>query len=106
MVLAWVPLACVACVCGTCNDQDFGLDFSEEEFFALWNYFDRDHSGFIDFGEFLRGVRGPMNATRTAVVSQAFEKLDRTGDGTVTVEDLRGVYSAAQHPDVSGMGRA
>lgn len=41
-----------------------------------------------------------MNATRTAVVSQAFDKLDRTGDGKVTVEDLRGVYSAANHPDV------
>ena len=80
--------------------QDFGLTFTEEEFFSLWNYFDRDHSDFIDFGEFLRGVRGPMSARRTAVVSRAFEKLDRTGDGVVTIDDLRGVYDPSFHPEV------
>lgn len=81
--------------------QDYGLDFTEGEFFSLWNYFDKDHSGFIDFGEFLRGVRGPMSARRTAVVSQAFEKLDRTGNGSVSLHDLRGVYDASCHPDVA-----
>ena len=82
------------------SPQDFGLSFTEEEFFSLWNYFDRDHSDFIDFGEFLRGVRGPMSARRTAVVSRAFEKLDRTGDGVVTIDDLRGVYDPSFHPEV------
>ena len=31
-----------------------------------------------------------MNNTRTKIILQAFNKLDRTGDGKVTVEDLRG----------------
>ena len=29
---------------------------------------------------------------------KAFKKLDRTGDGIVTVEDLKGVYNARKHP--------
>lgn len=79
---------------------DFGLDFSEEEFFALWNYFDRDHSGFIDWNEFLTGLRGRMNERRQNVVAQAFQKLDRTGDGVVRVDDLRGVYDVSHHPAI------
>lgn len=29
---------------------------------------------------------------------QAFRKLDKTGDGVITIKDLRGVYNATCHP--------
>lgn len=32
------------------------------------------------------------------MIAQAFQKLDRTGDGCVTVEDLQGVYNSKHHP--------
>lgn len=35
-----------------------------------------------------------------AIVAAAFAKLDRSGDGVVTVDDLRGVYSGRGHPKV------
>jgi calcyphosin len=39
-----------------------------------------------------------MNAKRSATVDKAFAKLDRTGDGLITVEDLLGVYDGSYHP--------
>lgn len=39
-----------------------------------------------------------MSSCRKQVISEAFKKLDRTGDGVVTVEDLRGVYNGTKHP--------
>ena len=42
----------------------------------------------------------PMSQAREAVVAAAFAKLDRSGDGVVTVDDLRGVYSGCTHPKV------
>ena len=39
-----------------------------------------------------------MSNARKSLVTQAFRKLDRTGDGKITVEDLKGVYSAKKHP--------
>jgi hypothetical protein len=44
--------------------------------------------------------QGALNARRRDIVRRCFEKFDRTGDGVVTAEDLRGVYSARRHPDV------
>lgn len=41
-----------------------------------------------------------MTQTRKDTVEAAFKKLDKTGDGVVTVEDLKGIYSAKNHPKV------
>lgn len=42
----------------------------------------------------------PMSQAREAIIAAAFAKLDRSGDGVVTVDDLRGVYSGRAHPKV------
>ena len=43
-------------------------------------------------------LQPPMSESRKKVVHQAFEKLDKTGDGEITVADLRGVYNVKCHP--------
>jgi Ca2+-binding EF-hand superfamily protein len=32
------------------------------------------------------------------VISEAFKKLDKTGDGVITIDDLKGVYSVKMNP--------
>lgn len=39
-----------------------------------------------------------MSNARKEIIMQAFRKLDKTGDGVITIEDLRGVYNAKHHP--------
>ncbi len=79
---------------------DYGLGFSKGEQQALFAYFDVDSSGAIVYDEFLRAVRGPMNMARKKIVAQAFNKLDKDGNGWVDINDIRGVYNAKRHPDV------
>lgn len=38
-----------------------------------------------------------MSERRKRLINQAFMKLDKTGDGQITVEDLKGVYSVKHH---------
>lgn len=66
----------------------------------MFNYFDRDRSGNVDYDEFLRYIRGNMNQFRKNLVKKAFDKIDQNRSGEITVEDLHGVYNAAKHPDV------
>lgn len=82
----------------------------------LMEYFDKDKSGKISLDEFVRGIRvmlpflvlsvltpqnqGNMNKDRKLLVREAFQRLDRTGDGFVTVADLSDAYDASHHPDV------
>uniref|UniRef100_A0A8P0PJ51 Calcyphosine n=2 Tax=Canis lupus familiaris TaxID=9615 RepID=A0A8P0PJ51_CANLF len=74
------------------------LDTAEAE--GVCRRWDRDGSGTLDLEEFLRALRPPMSQAREAVIAAAFAKLDRSGDGVVTVDDLRGVYSGRTHPKV------
>jgi len=39
-----------------------------------------------------------MSKTRLDMIDKAFSKMDKTGDGIITVEDLKLAYSVQQHP--------
>lgn len=39
-----------------------------------------------------------MNDSRKKMVDQAFQKMDKSGDGQITIEDLRGIYNVKCHP--------
>lgn len=41
----------------------------------------------------------PMSKMRLELVDKAFAKLDKTGDGVVTIDDLKGVYNVRLHPE-------
>lgn len=41
--------------------RDYGLGFTPEEIKGLYSIFDINKDGSVDYDEFLRNVRGPMN---------------------------------------------
>lgn len=75
-----------------------GMNLNEEEVKDLFERFDSDRSGFINTDEFLQTIRPPMSASRLKVINEAFKKLDRSGDGVITVDDLRNLFSVSSNP--------
>lgn len=47
---------------------DFAVGLTESEISALFGVFDSNRNGLIEYDEFLRTVRGPMNRTRMVLV--------------------------------------
>ena len=80
--------------------RDFRIEISPDDVKTLFAYMDADRSGEIQYEEFVYRLRGELNQFRLRLVQQAFQKLDKTGNGVVDIEDIRGVYNARQHPDV------
>lgn len=78
----------------------FELDFGKDELVTLFKHFDKDKNGQIDFREFLHELRPPMSASRVSVIQEAFNKLDCSGDGFITMDDLTDEYreNAHKHP--------
>lgn len=77
--------------------HDYGADVDKYEIEEMFQAFDKDGSGTIDFDEFLVALRPPLSRRRTDLIRKAFNKLDKTKDGVVTVEDLKGVYDVRFH---------
>jgi calcyphosin len=80
--------------------RDFKVDLDERDIEKIFESIDRDRSGFIDYDELIRAIKGPLSSFRRALVQKAWKKLDRDKSGIVDIEDLRGVYNATAHPDV------
>lgn len=78
----------------------YGIKMDDSELFKLFNAFDNDQSGSIDFVEFIKHLRPPMSAPRVAVVREAFRKLDVNGDKVIALDDLKVVFEnkSFEHP--------
>lgn len=48
--------------------------------------------------EFLRAIRGFLNAHRRGIVDLAFARFDVSGTGEVTIADLQQAYDPSHHP--------
>ena len=66
------------------------LGFSDEDIKVLFDVFDGDQNGGIDFYEFMIQLRPPMSESRIQVVNEAFDKLDVNKDGEIRLDDLQG----------------
>lgn len=79
--------------------RDYGADLSEGEITQIVKNFDTNMDGKLSFDEFMRAIRGDMNARRTDMVHQAYKVLDKDGSGQVTIKDIEMAYDVSFHPD-------
>jgi Ca2+-binding EF-hand superfamily protein len=52
-------------------------------------YFDKDFDGYVNFEDFLIGIRQTPNELRQEIIDTAFKKFEKDGSNTVDVRDLR-----------------
>ena len=76
------------------------IDLSDADLRMLFEYFDADHSGFIEVEEFIQGVRDPLTERRLKLVKQAFRIIDVDGSGIVDAREIATKYDASKHPEV------
>lgn len=79
---------------------DFRLQISQEECRALFDKFDINGDGMVQYDELLSATVGEMSQYRKEIVIRCFKKFDRDGSGKVDMRDLEGVYNAKSHPEV------
>jgi Ca2+-binding EF-hand superfamily protein len=80
--------------------KEMNISLSESELRMLFDYFDTNHGGTVDFEEFIQGVRDPLTPRRLRLVQMAFSKLDKDGSGIVDAEEIASLYDSSKHPEV------
>lgn len=77
---------------------ELGIDrFPEKDIIEVFDKFDKDGSGYLNFDEFLIAIRPRMNKKREGRVREVFDRISG-GDDVITVEDLAESYKADFHP--------
>jgi len=80
--------------------RDFKVGVSEENIPTLFEAFDTNRDGTLNYDEFLMAIRGELNDFRKALIEKAFRKLDKDNSGVIDYEDIKDIYNAKKHPDV------
>jgi Ca2+-binding EF-hand superfamily protein len=80
--------------------NDFRVAVPPEDIDVIFNAFDLNRDGTIDYDEFVRIIKGDLTPNRLALVKKAYAKLDKDGSGVVDINDIKDVYNASRHPDV------
>lgn len=62
-------------------------------------YYDVDGDGNITYEEFIRGLRDPLTERRKAMVDKAFALIDRSGNGSISFEDIDAIYDVSMNQD-------
>mmetsp|Transcript_6765 Transcript_6765/g.11360 ORF Transcript_6765/g.11360 Transcript_6765/m.11360 type:complete len:793 (-) Transcript_6765:183-2561(-) len=81
--------------------SEFNMALTEADLRKLFDFFDADEGGTIDFEEFVQGVRDPLSPPRLQLVHRAFRILDKDMSGEVDAEEIKERYDASQHPEVT-----
>lgn len=80
--------------------KDFKVGVNEENVPLIFDIFDTNKDGTLNFDEFLMAIRGELNDFRHGLIEKAFKVIDRDGNGFLDIDDIKDLYNAKRHPDV------
>jgi len=80
--------------------QDFRVNISQEEARHVFEIFDDNDDGVLQYDELMNNIKGPMSDPRKAVVKRAFNRMDFDKNGFLESDDIKRNYKANQHPEV------
>ena len=80
--------------------HEFETELTDDEISSVFNYFDKEKTGLINYVKFINAIRGPMSPKRVAIVKEAFKKLDIDKSGQVEITEIKLQYNAKNDRDV------
>ena len=80
--------------------SNYRIPLSGKDINLLFNEFDTNKNGEINYNEFVSFFIGKMNERRKRLVTILFESFDKNKIGLIDLEELRNTYNPKNHPDV------
>jgi len=78
--------------------KTFRFDFEDIEIQNIFNYFDKDRKGEINYDEFIKVLVGNVNENRKKILKQVFDKINENNDEYITIGQMRNSYNAKESP--------
>ena len=80
--------------------HDYRIPITGKEINILFDEFDINKNGEINYEEFVAAFTGEMCERRKRLISILFEALDKNKKGYIDLDDIRNAYNPSNHPDV------
>ena len=80
--------------------HDYRMPITGKEINILFDEFDINKNGEINYEEFVSAFTGEMCERRKRLISILFESFDKNKKGYIDLDDIRNAYNPINHPDV------
>ena len=81
--------------------QQLHLNISSNDIYELFNYLDSEKIGRISTSDILNLIKEPINEKRTIYLVKVFKSIDSDKKGEISINKLKNIFNAKNHPDVS-----
>ena len=81
--------------------QQLHLNISSNDIYELFNYLDSEKIGRISTSDILNLITEPINEKRKIYLVKVFKSIDSDKKGEISINKLKNIFNAKNHPDVS-----
>jgi len=80
--------------------QAYTMNLSQEEIKIIFDVFDKDKTGSINYNEFIQTLIGPMSPGRQNIIQNIFEQFNKDNNGKVIISEIKLSFNSRKHPAV------
>ena len=80
--------------------QTYNLDFSSSDIQNIFQQFDTNQTGAINYDLLMNNLIGQMNERRRLSVQKVFDNFNKNEQGEVLLSEIKQKYNSGGHPDV------
>ena len=80
--------------------QTYNLNFSNNDIQNIFQMFDTNQTGLLNYDLLLKSITGEMNERRILSVKKVFDNFNVNEKGEVSLSEIKQKYNSGRHPDV------
>ena len=80
--------------------SSFNFNISLEELELIFNFFDKEKKGSINYNNLIQTIIGKITPMRDTIIKNIFEQFNKDNNGNVSLGELKMLFNANNHPDV------
>ena len=80
--------------------QAYNYNFSNEEMNNLFQFYDKENTGYIKYNNLFMEIFGNMNMMRYTLVKKLFDEFPKNQNGNINIDIIKNSFCASKHYDV------
>ena len=73
---------------------------SQDELKIIFDLFDRDKAGTINYNELIQTIIEPVSPSRKLIIQNIYNNFNKDNNGKVSINEIKMSFNARRHPDV------
>ena len=83
--------------------QAYTMNLSPDEAKLIFELFDKDKKGSINYNELIQTIIGPINPHRQIIIQKVFDHFNKDNNGKASINEIKILFNSRGHPDfISG----